>query len=180
MEYFVKIIKKTGVQSLISSIIFAILGIILIIAPETTVKVISYMLGIMFMLVGIYKIISYFSNKGNYDFYNYDMAFGIIAIILGIITIAYSREIGTIFRILIGLWIIYSSIIRFSLSMKLKTLGTNIWSYSLFIAIIMFICGIYTLMTSNIIVMTIGVVILIYAILDIIESIIFLSNMKDI
>ena len=64
--------------------------------------------------------------------------------------------------------------------MKLKTLGTNIWSYSLFIAIIMFICGIYTLMTSNIIVMTIGVVILIYAILDIIESIIFLSNMKDI
>ena len=64
--------------------------------------------------------------------------------------------------------------------MKLKTLGTNIWSYSLFIAIIMFICGIYTLMTSNIIVMTIGVVILIDAILDIIESIIFLSNMKDI
>ena len=114
MEYFVKIIKKTGVQSLISSIIFAILGIILIIAPETTVKVISYMLGIMFMLVGIYKIISYFSNKGNYDFYNYDMAFGIIAVILGIITIAYSREIGTIFRILIGLWIIYSSIISFS------------------------------------------------------------------
>ena len=180
MEYIKKILHKTGVSSLVSSIIFAILGIILIIEAEMTVKVISYILGGMFILVGTYKIITYFVTKGNYDLYNYDLAFGIIAIILGIITIAYSKEIGTFLRILVGLWIVYSAIIRFSLSLKLKSYGSNIWGYSLFISIIMLICGIYTLCTSNIIIVTIGIVILIYAILDIIESIIFLSNIKDI
>ena len=38
MEYFEKIMKKTGWTSLLSSIVFAILGIILITNPEGTVK----------------------------------------------------------------------------------------------------------------------------------------------
>lgn len=180
MEYINKIFKKTGVYSLISSIVFAILGIILIAYPEGTIKVISYVLGIMFMLVGAYKVANYFINKGSYDLYNYDLAFGIIAIILGIVTIAYSTQIATILRIIIGLWIIYSAIIRLSLSLKLKTLGTDAWKYSLILSIIMLICGIYAIASTAIIIKTIGIVILIYAILDIIESIIFLNNIKDI
>lgn len=40
MEYLEKVLKKTGMSSLISSIIFAILGIILIARPEGTIKVI--------------------------------------------------------------------------------------------------------------------------------------------
>lgn len=180
MEYIKRILQKTGITSLISSIIFAILGIVLIVEAEMTVKIISYILGGMFILVGIYKLINYFITKGNYDLYNYDLAFGIIAIVLGIITIVYIQEIGAFFRILVGLWIIYSAIIRFSLSLKLKSYGSKIWKYSLFISIIMLICGIYALCVNNIIIITIGSVILVYAILDIIESIIFLLNIKDI
>ena len=59
MEYFEKIMKKTGWTSLLSSIVFAILGIILITNPEGTVKFVSAILGIMFILAGAYKIISY-------------------------------------------------------------------------------------------------------------------------
>ncbi len=179
MEYISKIFKKTGVYSLVSSIIFAILGLILIINPEGTVKVISLILGFMFILIGIYKTINYFVNRGGYDLYNYDLAFGIIAIVLGIITIIYIKEISALLRILIGLWIIYSSVIRFSLSLKLKVLGTDAWKYSLILSIIMLICGLYVLFSSNIIVVVIGIVILVYAILDIIESLIFISNIKD-
>ena len=179
MEYLNSILKKTGMYSLISSIVFAILGIVLIAYPNGTITVISYIIGIMFFLVGAYKALNYFSNKGNYDLYNYDLAFGIIAIILGIVTIAYGSQIFSIFRILIGLWIIYSAIIRLSLSLKLKTLGTNAWKYSLILSIVMLICGIYAIANNGIIIVTIGVIVLIYAIIDIIESIIFLNNVND-
>ena len=56
----------------------------------------------MFILVGIFKIINYIRNKGKYNFYNYEMAYGIIAIILGLLTIYYSTQIEKIFRILIA------------------------------------------------------------------------------
>jgi len=178
MEYLEKILKKTGVTSLITSIIFAILGIILMANPEGTVKVISVILGIMFIVIGLYKVINYMRSKGKYDFYNYDIAYGVIAIILGIVTICYSSQIGAIFRILIGLWIVYSAIIRVNLSFKLKNIDSNIWIYSLVIAFMMIACGVYIICNSGAIIMTLGLIVLVYSILDIAESIIFLSNVS--
>ena len=104
--------------------------------------------------------------------------YGIIAIILGIATIAYSEQISSIFRIFIGIWIVYSSIMRFSLALKLKTISSNIWIYSIILAICMFICGLYTIFVSNLVVVSIGISILIYAIIDAIEDIIFLVNVN--
>ena len=180
MEYFTKIMKKTGWGSLLTSIIFAIIGIVLIINPEGTIKTVAYTLGTIFILIGAYKIISYVKNKGKYDFFNLDMTFGIIAIIIGLITIVYIKQIGTIFRIIIGVWIIYSAIMRINLASKLKILDSRTWISYLALAILMFICGVYILFTANAILVTIGGIILVYSILEILESIIFLININNI
>lgn len=81
---------------------------------------------------------------------------------------------------MVEIWIIYSSIIRINLSLKLKNIDSKIWIYSLIIALIMLICGIFTICNSSAIIVTIGIIILVYSILDIIESIIFLNNVKKI
>jgi len=180
MEYLGKILKKTGWSSIITSTIFAIIGIVLIASPDATITIVSTILGLTLAFIGGYKIIDYFRNKGQYNSYSYDLAYGIIAIILGIVTMVYHQEIGTIFRILIGLWIIYSSVIRITLSLSLKKTNSKIWIYSLIIAFIMLACGIYTISNAGTIVIAVGIVILIYSILDIIEGIIFLNNLKKI
>lgn len=180
MGYIEKIFKKSGWISIIESLIFAILGAILIWKPEGTVKFIAYILGTIFIVIGIYKIINYVSSKGRYDFYNYDLIYGLMAVIIGIVTIVYSGTIGSIFRIIIGIWIIYSSFIRMSLSVKLKNLNLNIWIYSLIFAMIMFICGLYITMNSGAVIITIGVMMIVSSVIDIIEDIIFMKNVKDI
>lgn len=90
MENF---LKKTGFTSIVTSLVFAIIGIILITNPESTMIIISYILGAIFIIAGGIKTINYFISKGNYDFYNYELIYGIIAIILGVITIFYSATI---------------------------------------------------------------------------------------
>lgn len=180
MEYLQKILKKTGYISMLESIIFAILGIVLIAKPEQTIKVISYILGACFILVGIYKIIVYIQMKGKNDLYNYPLMYGVMAIVIGLIAIIYSTTIGTIFRIIIGIWIIYSSVIRLSSSFKLKALKSNIWIYTLIIAIIMLACGLYIALNEGTIIITIGILMLIYAVMDIVENIIFLRHVNDI
>ena len=174
MEYLEKIFKRTGWTSLLTSLVFAILGILLITNPEGSTKVVSLIVGILFIIVGLYKLVDYCLTRGKYNFYNYDIAYGIIAIILGIITIVYKSQIETIFRVLI----VYTGIIRLSLSFKLKLVESPTWICSLLISIVMIVCGLYTIFVSNAIVVTIGIVILIYSILDMIEDIIFLSNIK--
>ena len=169
MEYIEKLFKKSRWVSIIESLIFALLGIILICKPEGTLKFITFLLGTIFILTGIYKIINYFVSKGRYNFYDYDLAYGLVACIIGIITIFFSSTIGSIFRIIIGLWIIYSSFIRMNLSTKLKALNTTIW-----------ICGLYITVNSGAIIVTIGIMMIIYSVIDIIEDIIFMKNIKEI
>lgn len=180
MEYIEKIFKKSGWISIVESTIFAILGMILIAKPEGTVKFISTILGIIFIGVGLYKIINYFSSKGKYDFYNYDLIYGLMAGVIGIVTIAYSSQIGSIFRVIIGIWIIYSSFLRMSLALKLKNLNLKVWIYSLVLAIIMFVCGLYITLNSGAIIITIGWMMVISSIIDIIQDVIFMKNVKEI
>lgn len=180
MSYLEKLFKKTGYMSIIESIIFALLGAILICKPEGTVKAITCIVSIIFICIGIYKIISFFMAKGKYDFYNYNLLYGLMACIIGVVAIVYSTTISTIFRIMIGIWIIYSSFMRMNFTIKLKALNSNVWIYSLILAIIIFICGLYILINSGAVVVTVGIIMLIYSIIDIIEDVIFIKNIKEI
>ena len=181
MDYLQKILKKSGWISILISAIFAILGIILIWKPEETIKAISYVLGGIFIVIGLVRIIAYITAKGKSDFYNLDIVFGILAIILGIVTIIYSNMIATFLNLIVGVWIVYSALVRLNVSIKLKNKVNNrAWLYTLILAIIMLICGLYVIFNSTAIIAAIGIAFFIYSIIDIIEQIIFMVNIKDI
>lgn len=181
MEYLKKILTKTGWLSLVESLVFAIIGIVLIQNPEGSVKVISYILGIAFILIGAYKIIAHLASDEKGNIYDYSIVYGIMAIIIGIIMMVFSGAISTLFGVIVGVWIIYSAILRASSSIKLKEFGTSkIWILSLVLSVLMLICGIYIIANASKIAAAIGVFILIYSIIDIVENIIFINNVKEI
>ena len=173
------ILKKTIWSEIIMSIIFAIIGIFMIANTNAATKVIACIFGGLFIIVGIIKIVDYFVAKGNSDFYNYDLVYGIIAIILGIITITCSNFIESMFRVMIGIWIIYSGLLRLSLSLKLHSADISIWSISLVISILMLIGGIYMIVQGGALVLTMGIIVLVYSIMDFIESIIYMKNVNE-
>lgn len=175
-----KFLKKAGWTSVITSIVFAIIGLIMIFYPDTTMKVISTILGIFFIVIGIIKVINYFVSKGNSTFFANDIAWGLIAIIIGLVTMVYSNTIESIFRIMIGIWIIYSGFTRFTLSFRLKGVNDRLWAIVLTLAVLMVIGGLYVTFYPGALILTLGVIILIYAIMDLIESFIFMRNMKDV
>lgn len=181
MEYLKKAMKKTGIISIIESIIFIILGIILVCQPDIALKAFSYILGISFIIIGIIMIIKYLQlNKDCFEFYNYELIYGLMAVVIGFITIYYSNIIETILRIIIGIWIIYSSFIKLSLSLKMKKIEESAWIYGFILAIIMFGCGLYIILNSGAILATIGIVMIVYSIIDIIEDILCIIHIKEI
>ena len=179
MEYFKVLLKKSGITAIIESTVFAILGIVLICQPETVMAIIAYIIGGIFIAVGVIKILNYISEKGKNDLYNYELVYGIMAAVVGLVVIIHHASINQIFGIIIGIWIIYSSVVRFSSALKLKTLNNNIWIYALAIAVIMFICGLYMTLNSGILIVTIGVLMVIYAVMDIVENVILLKNVNS-
>ena len=180
MENLKSLFKKTGCVSILESLIFAILGIVLVCKPEGTVKFISGVLGAVFILVGIYKIINYFVTKGENDFFNYDLIYGLTAIVIGIVAMAYMNIIASVFRIIIGVWIIYTSFVRINLAIQIKKIGSKSWIFGLILAILMLIGGLYVIIDANAIIVTIGIIMIVYSVMDIIENIIFMRNINKI
>ena len=123
----------------------------------------------------------YFYKKGSEDIYNYELVYGIIALLLGIVIIVGNQMIGALLRMAIGIWILYNGVIRLGLAVKLQKLNPDnkIWISMLILAIVILFCGIYIIATPGIVMVTIGIVMIVYAIMDIIEEIIFMRNVKD-
>ena len=177
-----QILKKMGWASIATSLAFMIIGIIIAYNPNTILTIISYLIGAIFVFIGIVKIISYFKTKGAYDLYNYELVYGIIAVLIGVIVVFCCDMIETLFRVFIGIWIIYSGAMRLGLALKLQKINASSknWIIVLIISIVILACGIYIMVNPGTIIKTMGIIMIVYSIMDIIEEAIFMKNIKNV
>lgn len=171
-----KFLKKSGWTDIIISLIFILFGIMLISRPEAIVSVISILLGAIFIVMGVLKIIDYYSN-GKQD--NYLIAISVVMILIGIIIMFCADIILSAFRILIAIWIIYSGILNLQTTIVWKDYKSRLWILTLLLSIATIGVGIYILVNTGAILQTIGVAILIYGIVNIIESFIFIKKVDN-
>lgn len=175
-----KLLKKAGWFSVIVAIIYIALGITIMVNPGATLEIVAIMTGIVFLAEGIIKVVDYFVLQGNYDFYNYELIHGLVAFVIGIITLAYARQVSTIFIILVGIWITYSGLMNLTLSMKLHVNKIKTWIAVFVLALIMIIAGIYTIVAPENVMILIGALMVGYSIIELIENFIFMKNVDDI
>ena len=171
-----KFLKKSGWTDIIISLIFIIFGIMLISRPEAIVSAISFILGGIFVVMGFLKIIDYYSN-GKQD--NYLIALAVVMLIVGFIIMFFADIILSVFRILIAIWIIYSGIMNLQTAIVWKDYKSRLWLLTLLLAVVTIIVGIYILVNTGAIMQTIGIAILIYGIVDIIEGFIFIKKVDN-
>ncbi len=169
-------LKRSGWTDLIISLIFILFGIMLMARPETIMAIISNVLGLIFIVMGILKIIQYYST-GKINKYLIPMS--TILIIAGIVVMFCTEIILSLFRILIAIWIIYTGIMNFHTSIVWKEYKSKLWVTTLILSFVMILAGIYVLVNSGAIIQTIGIILVLYGIVDIIENIIFIKKVDN-
>lgn len=171
-----KFLKRSGWTDIIVSFLFIIFGVLLIARPESIMSVISILLGAICIVMGVLRLIDYFSNNKQ-D--NYLLAIAVVAIIAGIIIMFCADIILSIFRILIGIWIIYTGIMNLQTVIVWKDYKSRLWLLTLILAIAVIIAGIYVLANPGAVLQIIGWVIVVYGIADIITNCIFIKKVDN-
>ena len=95
-----KFLKRTNWTDIVISILFVILGVLLIIKPSEMVSVISILLGMVLFIMGFLKLVDYFTSKDKED---YLLTFALVVAVLGVIVLCCADVISCIFRILLGI-----------------------------------------------------------------------------
>ena len=76
--------KTAKIGYFVISVLFCVLGIVLITSPDTSVVWLGRLLGVGMIVFGAIKLVGYFSRDLFRLAFQYDLAFGILLIALGI------------------------------------------------------------------------------------------------
>lgn len=167
-------IKKVIWPSLLSSIFLLILGLLLFFKSSATLMGISYLVGGVLIALGIIAIINFLRNQTKDIFVQLNIVYGIVSIVAGIFLVTVPEFIGSIIPVIVGITVIISSSFKVQQALVLKNLDNKYFLPSLIMAIICLACGLVILFNpfASAVVVTriIGLFIIIYAVLDIINS----------
>ena len=174
------IMKKFFRSSILTSLVLVILGILLVTFSDETIIAISYFIGGVLVLIGVVGIIDYIRKiKTNYKS-ELDLIYGIVTIILGVLIITHPKSIATIINYVLGVIIIINSASKFNYSLQLKNNSNNIWKTTMLVSILTAICGIVLIFNpfkgATTIVIIIGIIIIVYGVLDIISTLFIKRN----
>jgi len=160
---------KQNKDSLLKSILFLILGVILFTNPGGILKFLSYIVGGILVIIGVLNILSYLKTQKKLNIEdNKKLISGIILIVLALVVVLFSSFIETTIRLVFGGWIIYSGVSKLIEAINIKDDKTTFY-VTLVISILMIICGFYIAITANLVFSLLGLFIMIYAILDIVS-----------
>lgn len=168
-------LKQSAWIAVLESLITIVLGILLIVWPNTVVKIIAYIVGIFFVVKGAYQIINYFIVKGQNDFFNNNLLIGIISVLIGIAAFVIGEEIAHIFRIVVGVWMIYESLVRINTAMKLYSAKIVAWKYILILALVMLTFGIFITFYNGAVITLIGWTMILTGVVGIIGDTMFIQ-----
>lgn len=163
----------------LSSIVFLIFGILLVVNPEGIITLVSDIFGIIGIAFGMFELIYYTKTTSRPT-----LVVGLFSLIAGIILILNTKIFASIIPIIIGLAIIIQSVQKIEIAVSFKEQKINEWSYMFISAAIMLVFGIIFVVNPIIgaIITTqiIGILIIIYSLMSITNNIIFTKKFKEI
>ena len=175
----IEIKSYTSIYNLISSIIFFILGAIMFTSPNVMVVVISRVIGGIIAIIGVFNCIkNYIEVKKDNTTSSIGMISGIIGIVIGLVFISLAGVIEALIRFLIGGWILFMGINRLINVLYLKKPKSK-FIVLLIVAILLIGAGLYTILEANLAFQAIGLVLMIYAGLEIFSYIFCKKEVKE-
>lgn len=179
-----KELNKVFYTSLLTSIIFIVIGVLLLFFPLSTIKVISYILGAIIGIAGVMGLVKFFMHKDESKYNKYGLAYGIVFIVVACFFFFKTEDIAKIMPFALGIFIIINSAIKIEYTLKLKRSNNSNWKVTLVMAIISIIFGLLLIFNpfkgALVITQVIGIIIIFYAILDIIDSYLIKCNLNEI
>jgi len=174
--------NKVFTTSIFTSVVFIALGVFLLVRPDTIIRIISNIIGIIILLLGAFSLGKYFSIKEKKVDYN--LIYGTICMIIGLVIILNPNALATLIPFVLGFWIIINSIVKIQYSLDLKAHNNKAYVPTLVIGLLTLVWGLILIFNpfggAVAVTQLIGIFIIVYSILDMTDSVILHKNVKDI
>lgn len=135
-------IRAAKIGYIVMSAAFCLLGLALIVFPQISARVICEVVGIMLIFFGIVKLVGYFSKDLYRLAFQYDLAFGLLMMVLDTVTLLRSDHVMNFICIAFGISSLVDGLLKVQISLESMRFGIGLWWLILTAAVITGIAGI--------------------------------------
>lgn len=167
--------KKTFLAEIIMLLCTLILGISLVVWADKVTSIASIMLGIIAILYGVVACVNYFRNQDKLMNDRLTFIYGIVIMVMGFVLVFKVDFLKELISFIIGIYIIFTSGIKLHESIMVgKNLNVKLKGATI-LAIVGIIIGLLCIagkfLIPDMIVMYIGIMLIIYSVISIVELI---------
>ncbi len=176
-------LKKVFNISIISSLLLFLFGLVLAVNAEGFIKSITVAIGVILLLIGVFPVIDYFRYRKDGLGASIGLISGIFSIVCGLMLLINEDLLMILIPVFIGVWMIINGINKIQVSFEIKDLGEKSWVITFIYSILIIVLGGYFIVNpisgATTVTSFIGIVLCIYAVLDIIDCIIIKVKVKN-
>ncbi len=166
-------------SSLVSSIIFFIIGAILTAYSERIMTATYKVIGVVFLAITIGIILSIVvRKKKEQPIYANRVAIGIITLVLAILFFFFHGIIDEAIRFIVGAWILFSGVTRLINALRTDHKASRFIAL-LIVSILLIILGFVTIIKNGILLWVVGIIIMIYSAIEIVGYIFYSKDNKN-
>ena len=129
-------IKAAKIGYIMISILLCVLGIVLIAVPDFSVTLLCRLGGGIMVLFGLVKIVGYCSKDLYRLAFQFDLAFGLLLVALGVILIIRTDAMVNLICIVMGICVLADALLKIQISIDSKAFGIQKWWLILAVAIL--------------------------------------------
>ncbi len=134
--------RAAKIGYVILSVLFCLLGVLLLVRPAFSALLFGRFLGVCMILFGIVKVVGYLSKDLYRLAFQYDLAFGILLVTLGIVALTRPDSTMNFFGIILGVCVLSDGLFKIQIALDAKAFGITQWWFIFLLAVLTVILGI--------------------------------------
>lgn len=120
---------------IVLSVLFCVLGILMMVMPEQSLSSLVKIFGISMMAFGVIKLVGYFSKDLYRLAFQYDLQFGILVLVLGLIVTVKPNNALNFLCIALGISILADGLFKMQIALDSKKFGISTWWLIMLLAV---------------------------------------------
>lgn len=129
-----ELLKQIKWETILRSLLYVVLGIVAVVIPETMVKTLGYLIGILLIAVGAVSIICYLLREAGQNYYRNDFGYGLVGIAVGVIFLNRVEWLISLLPLILGVMVLASGCGKLQEVIDMKRAGCDSWIVILIMA----------------------------------------------
>ena len=138
-------VKQFSKSYILVSALYVVLGVVLLVWPGTSVKMICYGLGFAMVVLGITYGIIYFTKDNLQGFLQMDLVIGIVCLAFGVFILLNLTFLATVLPFAMGIILLLGAVVKIQSSWNMRRLKFKKWYLVLICALVIIALGIVLL-----------------------------------